>query len=89
MAYDPNNMLSMSYANGRSHWHYDTEDSLTEVNRRDYFNGAAELVRVGDFIFVSAGGTGSVLLVNANAGDRVSVADLIDPTRANGRRAAA
>ena len=79
MAYDSNNLSALTYANGFTLWHYKTADAAAEVDSEGYFNPAAGMLRVGDFIFANAstGGTveSGVFIVSSNAGGVVDVAD--------------
>jgi outer membrane protein assembly factor BamB len=76
MAYDSNNLSALTYANGFTLWHYKTPDAADAVDTTGYFNDAAGMLRVGDFIFANTGTTGGVFVVNANAGGVVNVADI-------------
>jgi outer membrane protein assembly factor BamB len=76
MAYDSNNLSALTYANGFTLWHYKTPDAADAVDTSGYFNEAAGMLRVGDFIFANTGATGGVFVVNANAGGVVNVADI-------------
>ena len=76
MAYDSNNLSALTYANGFTLWHYKTPDAAAVVDTSGYFNEAAGMLRVGDFIFANTGTTGGVFVVNANAGGVVDVADI-------------
>jgi len=44
MAYDPNNLSALTYANGFTLWHYKTPDSTTTVDTSGYFNEAAGML---------------------------------------------
>lgn len=66
-------------------WSYQTLDATATVDTAGYFNGAADLLRVGDIIeriswttAIGAGGTISTYgrhIVNSNTGGVVDVAD--------------
>ena len=56
MAYDPNNLSALTYANGFTLWHYKTPDILDQVLDAGYFNGAAGMLRPGDFLYVNCTG---------------------------------
>jgi hypothetical protein len=73
MAYDSNNLSALTYANGFTLWHYKTPDPAATVDTSGYFNEAAGMLRIGDFIFANTGG---VFVVNSNAGGVVDVADI-------------
>ena len=80
MAYDASNLSALSYANGFTLWHYKTSDTSANVDGTGYFNGAAAMLRVGDFIFananVSATMQSGVFIVASNAGGVVDVSDI-------------
>lgn len=72
MAYDSNNLSALSYANGFTLWHYKTPDHPETVELSYYFDKAANMLRVGDFIFVNGDGEGAVLLVRENRNGHVT-----------------
>jgi outer membrane protein assembly factor BamB len=80
MAYDASNLSALTYANGFTLWHYKTPDAATDVDTAGYFNEAASMLRVGDFIFANANIDVSVqsgvFIVASNAGGEVNVTDL-------------
>ena len=80
MAYAPNNLSALTYANGFTLWHYKTADVAEDVDSQGYFNPAAGMLRVGDFIFANANITGTVesgvFVVSSNANGVVNVADI-------------
>jgi hypothetical protein len=80
MAYDSSNLSALTYANGFTLWHYKTPDAAAAVDTAGYFNPAAGMLRVGDFIFANAstGGTvqSGVFIVASNAGGVVDVTDI-------------
>ena len=80
MAYDPKNLSVLAYANGFTLWHYTTNDTGAVADNAGYFNGAAEMVRVGDMILANVDTDGTpgagIFLVNDNTGGGVDVANL-------------
>jgi hypothetical protein len=80
MAYSPSNLSALAYANGFTLWHYTTPDDDLVVDTTGYFNQAASMLRVGDFIFAncSTGGTmeSGVFIVRANTGGVVDVTNI-------------
>jgi hypothetical protein len=80
MAYDASNLSALTYANGFTLWHYKTPDTSAVVDSTGYFNGAAAMVRVGDFIFantnVNAIMQSGVFIVSSNLGGVVDVSDI-------------
>lgn len=80
MAYDPKNLSVLAYANGFTLWHYTTTDTAAVADNAGYFNGAAEMVRVGDMILANVDTDGipgaGIFLVNDNTGGGVDVANL-------------
>jgi hypothetical protein len=77
MAYQPENLSALSYANGFTLWHYRTGDAAADVDTTGYFDVAARMLRVGDFIFLNAGvgvaPTSGVMIVTTNNGTSVDV----------------
>jgi hypothetical protein len=55
MAYTPSSLSALNYANGFTLWHYRTADTGAIVDNIGYFNPAADMLRIGDFIFVHTG----------------------------------
>ncbi|HJQ87790.1 MAG TPA: hypothetical protein VJ820_10085, partial [Propionibacteriaceae bacterium] len=53
MAYSPKNLSALAYANGFTLWHYKTPDLAADVGSAGYFNDAASMLRVGDFVFAN------------------------------------
>ena len=80
MAYDASNLSALTYANGFTLWHYKTPDSAIDVDTSGYFNEAASMLRVGDFIFANANVDASiesgVFIVAANTGGVVDVSNI-------------
>lgn len=55
MAYDPNNLSALTYANGFTHWHYrSSTDGIADIQEVGYFNDASSMFRPGDQITVNA-----------------------------------
>jgi hypothetical protein len=50
MAFESKNLAVLAYANGFTLWHYQTADAAAGVDSAGYFNGAAQMLRVGDII---------------------------------------
>jgi len=80
MAYEPKNLSVLTYANGFTLWHYRTTDMPAEIDNAGYFDEAARMLRVGDFIFVNAGigiaPSHGVMVVVANDGRTVDVTNI-------------
>ena len=80
MAYDASNLSALTYANGFTLWHYKTPDTAADVETIGYFNEAASMLRVGDFIFANADIDGTVesgvFIVASNSGGVVDVSDI-------------
>ena len=80
MAYQPQNLSALSYANGFTLWHYRTPDAAATVDNSGYFNGATPMLRVGDFVLVNAGvgvlPESGVVIVLSNANGVVDVSNL-------------
>ncbi|HMR32062.1 MAG TPA: hypothetical protein PKA13_12710 [Geminicoccaceae bacterium] len=77
MAYQPENLSALSYANGFTLWHYRTSDPAADVDTAGYFDGAVRMLRVGDFVFLNAGigvaPASGVMIVASNNGLSVDV----------------
>jgi outer membrane protein assembly factor BamB len=80
MAYNASNLSALTYANGFTLWHYKTPDTAAVVDSTGYFNDAAAMLRVGDFIFananISATMQSGMFIVNSNSGGVVDVTDI-------------
>lgn len=80
MAYDASNLSALTYANGFTLWHYKTPDTAADVDTTGYFNEAASMLRVGDFIFANANVEATmesgVFIVATNSGGVVDVANI-------------
>ena len=80
MAYDASNLSALTYANGFTLWHYKTSDEASTVDNSGYFNQAASMLRVGDFIFANANVEATmesgVFIVASNSGGVVDVANI-------------
>jgi hypothetical protein len=80
MAYNPASLSALSYANGFTLWYYRTPDPAATVDNTGYFNAAASMLRVGDFIFgnCNTGGTieSGVFVVRLNSGGVVDVSNI-------------
>lgn len=78
MAFVPRDLSVLAYANGFTLWHYTTADASGDVDATGYFNGAADMLRVGDMILANTGGTpaAGVLVVAANSAGVVDATNL-------------
>ena len=80
MAYDPNNLSVLAYANGFTLWHFATADTATAVSTVGYFNPAADMLRTGDMILANVETDGvakaGIFLVNQGTSGVVDVANL-------------
>ena len=58
-------------------WSYTSADAIATVNTSGYFNDAADLLKVGDLMYVrdSATPTASLVVVLSNTGTVVDVSD--------------
>ena len=77
MAYQPENLSALSYANGFTLWHYRTSDVAADVDTAGYFDSAVRMLRVGDFILLNAGvgvaPANGLMIVATNNGSSVDV----------------
>lgn len=71
MAYNSRKLSVLSYANGFTHWVYQTEDSLEEVTQKGYFNDAAVFMRTGDFVNVNTPKESAILVLSVVGTDKV------------------
>ena len=82
MAYDASNLSALTYANGFTLWHYKTPDAALDVDTTGYFNEAASMLRVGDFIFANANVDATmqsgVFIVASNSGGVINVANITE-----------
>jgi len=89
MAYNAKNLSVLAYANGFTLWHYTTPDAATAVDASGYFNGAADMVRIGDMVLANtdtgAGYASGVFVVAANANGVVDVANMVQFNGTNSR----
>jgi hypothetical protein len=89
MAYSTKDLSALTYANGFTLWHYKTADAAATVDTSGYFNEAAAMLRVGDFVLVNAAvttnpstgsaiaiGQSGVMVVVSNINGVVDLADL-------------
>jgi len=80
MAYASKDLSVLAYANGFTLWHYTTIDLAADVDTTGYFNGASDMLRVGDIVVANVETDGvpasGFYLVNANAAGVVDVADM-------------
>lgn len=58
-------------------WSYSSADAIATVNTSGYFNSAADVLKVGDLIYVfdTATPTASLVVVLSNTGTVVDVSD--------------
>jgi hypothetical protein len=87
MAFRSDNLSALAYANGFTLWHYKTTDLATDVDTTGYFNGAAAVVRTGDFVILnsnlSATPAAGFVVVTSNVGGVVDVANLTNMAATN------
>ena len=80
MAFVTTKLALLAYGDGRSIWSYRSNDTAAVIDSASYFDTAADILNVGDIIYVSADEDGTPafghMIVNANNGTVVDVADL-------------
>ncbi len=78
MAFDPEGLGVLAYCNGFTFWHYRTsEDGVATIKSSGYFNPAADVLRLGDFIvFQSNGDTSGIRRVSSIDNDQVATAPM-------------
>ncbi|MQX35477.1 hypothetical protein [Roseospira navarrensis] len=78
MAFVPQDLSVLCYANGFTLWHYTTVDTGTAMAAANYFDPAGPYVRVGDVMVCNTDTDGTPAAafyrVSANTGGAVSVA---------------
>ena len=77
MAFQARNLSVLAYANGFTLWHYRSADRTEAVDGGGYFDPAAPILRVGDFVFLNVGvadeAKHTLRVVTGNDGTRVTV----------------
>ena len=75
MAYNPNDLSVLAYANNFTLWHYTTTDS--SVATAGFFNPAADMMQVGDLVIANVDTDGipttDFYIVTGNSGGSVTV----------------
>lgn len=86
MAFVNKNLAVLAYANGFTLWHYTTSDA--DVETANYFDEAANTLRVGDMVLVNSNTavtpTASILAVASNSEGEVTVANLVPAEQGGG-----
>lgn len=61
-------------------WYYTTADANAALDTASYFDGAADVLKVGDLILCNAGDntTFAMVVVNANDGTTVDTSDVFN-----------
>ena len=79
MAYTASSLSRVAGASGFSMWHYSTADTIATVNTAGYFNDAAGMIKVNDYMVIvtSTGGTPVVSHAYCNSNDGSTV-DIIN-----------
>ena len=73
-------LIRMGTSQNRSFWAYrSTGDTLGTIKGSGYFNGAADLLAVGDWIFAQGSASAQPLIVDTNSGGTVTT-DAADGT---------
>lgn len=73
MSYNSKALSVLAYANGFTLWHYRTNDNPEQLLTDGYFDGAFDMLRVGDVVIVSTDAGGVFLSVASNDRKRVTV----------------
>lgn len=89
MTYNPKQLSILAYANGFALWHYATADGPEAIDTSGYFDGAVDMLRVGDMILanVNTGSTpgAGIFVVRSVQSGVVDVASLTPLGTANDR----
>lgn len=77
MAYSASGLTNMATGGGTNVWFYSSTDALSAVRVSGYFNNAANMMNVGDVVFVydSDAPTLGISVVLSNTGSVVDIAD--------------
>lgn len=88
MAYNAANLSRVSGGSGWSWWYYSSTDAIADINTVGYFNDAAGMLKVNDYMVIasSTGGTPVIshAYVNANSGTVVDIIDGVAITATDG-----
>jgi len=80
MAFTSKDLSVIGYANGFTLWHYTSVDTAAVVDSSGYYDAAAGMLRVGDFIFANVDTDGTpahgIFVVLSNSGGIVDVSDI-------------
>ena len=69
MAFAIRNLSVLAYANGFTLWHYKAgRDRLDQVEKRDFFADAADMLAEGDMMMVSASDGGRIISIASGTG---------------------
>ena len=60
MPFSPATLGALIQGNGFTLWHYRTGDAPADIDNVGYFNPAANMLRVGDFVYGHSDGNGWV-----------------------------
>ena len=78
MAFTASNLSVLAYANNFTLWHYTSKDTAATIEGSNYFNNAADMLRVNDLIITNVDTDGTpatnFYIVTANDGSTVTVA---------------
>ncbi len=62
MSFRAADLSVLAYANGFTHWHYRTADTLADILGASYFQAAAEMLRAGDQVSINLIADGAIHL---------------------------
>lgn len=77
MAYNPKNLQVLAYAQGFTLWVYQTDDDKRTIYSDGYFNGASDMLRVGDHILASSAKTNFITSVVGNENGKITIETLL------------
>lgn len=76
MAFDTSHLAAMAHADGQTWWQYkSTQETKAAVGASGYFNGAANMLRVNDPVFIIASDGWGWFVINTNIGGTVTIGD--------------
>ena len=78
MAFAIRNLSVLAYANGFTLWHYKAgRDQLEQIETRDFFADASDMLAEGDMMMITAADGGRILSVASGTGGEVATTSLV------------
>ena len=78
MSFAIRNLSVLAYANGFTLWHYKAgRDQLEQIETRDFFADASDMLAEGDMMMITAADGGRILSVASGTGGEVATTSLV------------